>query len=365
MAGIDSNCLKQKREKILALWEERSLKEVPSAEAAESLALRNSLPIYLDHLSEALATNRRMDVRSVVAHDKEAVRIGRLHGADRAGRTQYVLTEVIFEYHILREVIFEVLEAEGPLDTLQRDIILDSIEQAVNDAAVKFSEVHAEIQQKFIDTLTHDLKTPLAAAKLSAQIVMRRSDRPDACLALAGRIVGNLNRLDAMIHDLLDASRVRAGEALALKTEPVELDGLVREVVDEMAVVHANPLSVDSNEQFEGNWSLDGLRRTIENLVDNAAKYGAPGAPIVVSIKRKDDRVELAVHNEGEPIPPSEIPHLLQHHGRARSAQASTKKGWGLGLTLVQGVADAHKGRLRVESSQAGGTSFIVELPCA
>jgi hypothetical protein len=158
MAGQNSNRLKDSIEKIMRLWTERSLKEVPSAVSANALALRDSLPIYLNHLSEALATNRKMDVKSVLAHDKEAVRIGSLHGADRAGNTSYILTEVIFEYHILREVIFQVLEEAEPLDSLQRDIILDSIEQAVNDAAVKFTDVHADIQQKFIDTLTHDLR---------------------------------------------------------------------------------------------------------------------------------------------------------------------------------------------------------------
>jgi hypothetical protein len=67
MAGVSSNRLKDKKEKILSLWEQRSLKEVASAGSAASLALRNSLPMYLDHLSDALATNRRMDFKSVYA----------------------------------------------------------------------------------------------------------------------------------------------------------------------------------------------------------------------------------------------------------------------------------------------------------
>src|SRR3954469_22149254 len=135
-AGTDSLQISEKKETILSLWEDRCLKEVESAGTTASLALRNSIPVYLDHLAEALATNRRMDFKSVFVHDEEASRIGKLHGADRASNRSYVLTEVIFEYHILREVIFEALETQGPLAVIQRDIVYDSIEQAVNDAAV-------------------------------------------------------------------------------------------------------------------------------------------------------------------------------------------------------------------------------------
>ena len=132
ITGVNAKRLKDKKEKILCLWEERCLKEVSSAKTALSLALRDSLPLYLDHLSEALATNIKMDFKSVFARDKESSRIGKLHGADRADNKSYALTEVIFEYHILREVIFNALEERhGPLSENERDIIFDSIEQAV------------------------------------------------------------------------------------------------------------------------------------------------------------------------------------------------------------------------------------------
>ena len=91
-----------------------------------------------------------MDVAAVASHVRESLRIGKLHGEDRASNRSYQLREVIFEYHILREVLFEVLETEGLLPKLERDIVLDSIEQAVNDAVVEFTEVHADIQQKFL-----------------------------------------------------------------------------------------------------------------------------------------------------------------------------------------------------------------------
>ena len=172
------------KERVLGLWVERCLKEVTSAASAGTLALRNSLPLFLDHLCDALASDRKVDVAAVASHMLESSRIGKLHGADRASNRSYLLREVIFEYHILREVLFEVLETEGPMPKTRRDIVLDAIEQAVNDAVVEFTEVHADIQQKFFDTLTHDLRTPVAVARMNAQATLKRSDLagPDDCL---------------------------------------------------------------------------------------------------------------------------------------------------------------------------------------
>jgi signal transduction histidine kinase len=363
MAEGASILLKEKGEFILQLWQERALKEVPSAGTAETLALRDSLPMYLDHLSKALASNRKMDMHSVLVHDNESIRIGRLHGEDRAGTPSYVLTEGIFEYHILREVIFEVLETQGQLSVIHRDIIFSSIEQAVNDAAVKFSEVHADIQQKFVNTLTHDLKTPITAAKMSAQLILKRSDKPDDCIRSASRIIGNLNRLDSMIHDLLDVSRLRAGEPLSLQFVTCDLSSVVRDAIDDLSDTYGGRITLESKGPIEGYFGADGIRRAVENLIGNALKYGAPGTPIGVSVRLDRQGVSISVHNEGLPIPPDEVPLLFQQYRRLKNAHESRQTGWGLGLTLVKGVVDAHDGNIHVESQKDKGTTFILHFP--
>lgn len=355
--------LREQKETILSIWQARCIKEVTSAGTSATLALRNSLPMYLDHLAESLKENKKMDFRSVFARDAEGSRIGRLHGADRASNRSYDLSEVIFEYHILRESIFEVLERKCALAKEQRDIILDSIEQAVNDAAVEFSEIHTEIQQKFVNTLTHDLKSPITAAKLGAQIILRRTDIPDGCISVASRIVDSLNRIDSMIHDLLDASRVRAGEGLSLQFIRCDLSAVIREVVDEMAMGHDNRFKLNIENDVVGTWGCDGLRRAVDNLVGNAVKYGSPNTPISVSLAKTKTGVEISVHNEGNPIPELEVPGLFEPFRRSKSAQEGSKTGWGLGLTLVKGVVDAHKGSVRVESSEGKGTTFYLDIP--
>ena len=365
MFGIQANCIKDKKEQILSLWEARCLQEVTSARSAGPLALRDSLPLYLDHLSETLATNRRMDLRSVASHNEESTRIGKLHGADRATNRSYTLSEVIFEYHILREVLFHVLEADGPLAQGPRDIVLDSIEQAVNDAVVKFTEMHADIQQTFIDTLTHDLKTPIWVARMNATGILKRLGLTDPAMKSIKNVLVSLNRLDSMIHDLLDASRVRAGERLHLQFIQCDLEALIREVVEDMTMVHGNRIVLDSNGPLEGNWGSDGLKRAVENLIGNAVKYGASGSAIKVSLKGGKEAVDITVHNEGSVLTEQEIPRLFQNFGRATRAEDGTQSGWGLGLTVVKGVVEAHKGKIRVESAEGKGTSFTMEIPRA
>jgi signal transduction histidine kinase len=101
----------------------------------------------------------------------------------------------------------------------------------------------------------------------------------------------------------------------------------------------------------------------MENLLENAVKYGTPKTPITVSLKRGKTAIKLIVHNQGSPIAENEIPFLFEQYRRSKRASEGTKTGWGLGLTLVKGVVDAHKGKVRIESVEGKGTSFILEIP--
>ena len=347
------------------MWEERCLKEVESAASAGTLALRNSMPLFLDHLCEALLTNRKMDVAAVASHVRESLRIGKLHGADRASNRSYQLREVIFEYHLLREVLFEILETEGPLAKPARTIVLDSIEQAVNDAVVEFTEVLADIQQKFFDTLTHDLRTPVAVARMNAQVTLKRGDLAEPAIAAQNNILISLNRLDSMIQNLLDGSRIRAGERLCLQFTNCDLAVVLREVVDEMRMVYGPRIVAVSEGDLHGNWGADGLRRAVENLITNAVKFGTAGTPIEISWNSGIAAIEVTVQNEGSVIPEEEIPRLFQKFRRATSNETGTPQGWGLGLTLVKGVVDAHKGKIHVTSAEGMGTRFTLEIPCS
>lgn len=114
---------------------------------------------------------------------------------------------------------------------------------------------------------------------------------------------------------------------------------------------------------IHGIWSEDELYRALWNLVTNAVKYGAPDQPITIGVRRIDDRARLTVHNVGAPIPPADQAHIFDPYARGPSADAGRGAGWGLGLTLVRGVAEAHGGTVSVASERDAGTTFTIDVP--
>ena len=221
-----------------------------------------------------------------------------------------------------------------------------------------------ELRERFVSILAHDLRGPLSTAKLAANLLMTRRHHVDEQgRRLAANIDRSLERTDRMVRDLLDANLIHAGEQLPLELAECDLALVVREVAAELATVHADRFVVDAGERVRGFWSADELRRAGWNLASNAAKYGAVGRPITIAVRRTADGVELSVHNEGEPIPVDEQPHLHRQFARARAAKAGHAKGWGLGLTLVHGCAAAHGGALKIRSDATEGTTFTLELP--
>jgi len=360
-SNTTSNRLKRLSPEIMNLWEQRALEEIKAANLQETLALRNSIPIYLTQLVDALSnTINRSDARA--RSDKnDSTRIGKKHGRERAECLDYTMDQMIVEYHILRQVICDVMEQEAELSALEREVIVCSIEQAVNDAATQFSDTLRDFQDQLAHTLAHDLRNPLTTIKANAELIVRIPTDNRGSEDKAYRIVRGVDRMDKMIQQLLDASRIQAGEKLSLKFNECDLDWLAKDVASDFNLSHHDQVIVHSDLSCVGCWDENAIRRLIENLVSNALKYGEPKTKVTLSIEQSDDNATLTVHNEGNPIPASEIPKLFQHFARSKSAQ--NKIGWGMGLTIVKAMTASHRGDIRVESDAKKGTSFIIHLP--
>lgn len=110
-------------------------------------------------------------------------------------------------------------------------------------------------------------------------------------------------------------------------------------------------------------WDGEELRRALWNLGTNAVKYGAPDKPITITLKRSDSGARISVHNYGSVIAPEDRANLFDPFARTREAQTKGQTGWGLGLTLVRGCAEAHGGKVSIESDAAIGTTFTIHLP--
>lgn len=362
MLNPASDRLQQNAQRIMDLWEARAREEVGAAMPHDSLVLQNSLSQYLNQLSDALSTKIDRTPTRVAADKRESTRLGYQHGHDRAGSVNYSMSQVIFEYHILRQVIFQVLEEDAPLGVRERDIIVASTEQAVNDTATQFSQTLRDIQELFMVTLTHDLRAPITIVKMGTHVILRRLEQGEARVDdVAARIISAVARMDGMIENLLDASQLRAGQGLKLEFEACDLALLVQDLVEELSFAYGKRFVVVSEAPVRSRCSPKELRRVIENIAINAVKYGACGTPITFTLVQTATQITLTIHNEGQPIAPDAQAILFQQFRRTAAAEDQT--GWGLGLFLAKSIVEAHQGTLEVESAAGKGTSFSITLP--
>lgn len=228
---------------------------------------------------------------------------------------------------------------------------------------MKSLEIERDLRDRFVSALTHDLRTPLTAAKISAQLLARKlSQNPDS-QKFAIRISDNIDRADTMIRDLLDANMVKAGEKLPVKMAHNNLDHIVSDVLEDLSTLHGDRFIYHKEGSFDGYWDSEGMRRITENLLNNAIKYGSSLSPITITLREADGRAILSVHNMGSYIPPEERSVLFEQFKRADEAKKGEQRGWGIGLSLVKGLVEAHHGSIKVESDQRRGTTFIVDVP--
>jgi signal transduction histidine kinase len=224
-------------------------------------------------------------------------------------------------------------------------------------------EVERELREGFVSLLTHDLRTPLSAAKMSAQLLLKHENDHETNCSLVDIIMKNINRTEQMVNNLLDANRIRSGEKLPLNVEHFELSSLIEETLKELSFIHGDRFLFKKHELSEGYWDPKGIRRIIENLCNNAIKYGSLNSPVAVFLEQKENDVQISIQNEGDLISDEDQKSIFQQFKRTQKADSGSKKGWGVGLTLVRGVAEAHGGSVKVKSDRRSGTIFTVSLP--
>lgn len=224
-------------------------------------------------------------------------------------------------------------------------------------------EAERSLREQFIAILAHDLRGPLASAKMNTQMLTRSGERADPRrTTVLGRIDRSLDRVDQMIRDLLDVSRMHAGQPLPLHVAECDLRELAEEVATELRSIYGPRFLVASEGAVHGQWSRDELRRALWNLAVNAVKYGRDDTPITIRSERRADRVRLSVHNLGDPIPPDSRERIFDVFTRRKAAPLAGES-WGLGLALVRACAQAHGGTVEVDSTSEAGTTFTLDLP--
>lgn len=220
--------------------------------------------------------------------------------------------------------------------------------------------IEQSMKERFIYTLSHDLRTPLTAAKMAAQLTQKKSNDSEFVHLQLSRVIRNIDRTDNMIQDLLDASRLKAGQVIQPHLEKFNIYNFVTQVIEELKIIYGNRFVLKSLQEFEIISWPQAISRILENLCSNAVKYGTPDKEIEVSIRQLDDMFSLSVHNFGKPL--EQELDVFEDFTRSLAAEKSNKKGWGIGLTIVKGLSESVGGEVEIHRHK-NGTTFRVILP--
>jgi two-component system, OmpR family, phosphate regulon sensor histidine kinase PhoR len=248
---------------------------------------------------------------------------------------------------------------------MTRDRAGDLIQLSLEDlSAIRAIE---RLRVDFIANASHELRTPLATL-LGFIETLQGPAREDA--TARGRFLGIMyeqaRRMSRLVDDLLSLSRIeqRAHQAPA---EKLNLANIVREIVDSLSVMAAERgvvvESLHSGEPVIVAGDRDELLRLVENLIENAIKYGRDGQRVRVDVVTAGDQAELSVRDFGPGIQPEHIPRLTERFYRIDVGVSREAGGTGLGLAIVKHIVLRHRGRLLVESTPGEGACFRVILP--
>lgn len=218
----------------------------------------------------------------------------------------------------------------------------------------------AKMKSDFVSTVSHELRSPLTSIIGSLDTVNRPELAPpepmsQQLLDSARRQAGRLQRL---IEDLLVVSRIDRG-AIPVHTESIELKPLIDEVV---RVVSIEPSVTIEPADLTLEADRDHLSRILINLVENAAKY-APDSPVEIYAWERDPRGFVAVVDHGPGIPIDERDRVFERFTQVDQSDTRSRGGTGLGLSIVKSLSEVMHGSVRIETTEGGGATFVVELP--
>jgi PAS domain S-box-containing protein len=224
----------------------------------------------------------------------------------------------------------------------------------------------------FISIASHELRTPLTALQLTVQALIRNMNRglsagethaPDNLKARLSAVARQVSRLDTLVGQLLDVSRI-AVSRLTLDRAAIDLVDVTSEVIERFSgdserakgTIHF----IRPDGPVWGYWDQSRIDEIMTNLVGNALKYGE-GMPVEVWLEQDDAQARILVRDQGRGIPPEDQERIFGRFERAVSDRSFG--GLGLGLWLARQIVEAHGGTIRVESSPGVGSLFVVALP--
>ena len=227
--------------------------------------------------------------------------------------------------------------------------------------AVRRQFKQSQQQQNFMMALTHELKTPIAVAKLNLETLQKHKLSEEQQQQLISNTLQEAGRLNTLCNNLLLSSKIEAGDYM-LMTEKIDLAELVTESVNDFKMrfpkrnIH---LSLSNDIYLTGDRLL--LQIAVNNLLDNAIKYSGKEGKIGIDLK-ENDTIKLLIKDEGKGIPDDEKDKIFNKFYRIGNLHTKEAKGTGLGLYLTKKIVEQHNGNIIVADNNPHGSIFEVKL---
>jgi signal transduction histidine kinase len=226
-----------------------------------------------------------------------------------------------------------------------------------------------QLRNDFLSIASHELRTPITSLKLTLESLIRAMEatrplRPPVLASRFQRLLHSTKRLQRLVDELLDITRIEGGQATTVLAE-MDLAALVREVAEHFEFDLAQAgcrLVIAGPRTVLGSWDARRLEHVVTNLLANAIKFGA-GRPIELTVGDAGEVAELEVRDHGIGIEPDRLPKIFDRFERAVST--ANYGGLGLGLYLARSIVESHGGTIGVKSRVGEGSSFTVRLPRA
>jgi two-component system sensor histidine kinase KdpD len=222
-----------------------------------------------------------------------------------------------------------------------------------------------ELKTALLNTVSHDLRTPLSSIIASAGSLLQQDVQwtEDERRDFARAIEEEAERLNRLVGNLLDLSRIQAGSLVPARGW-YDLGALVDDVVGRLHSVTSKHQVIMAVQDELPPVFLDYIEidQVLTNLIENAAKYTPAGSEIAIRATRENDVVRVEVADRGPGIPPEALPRLFEPFYRVQG-EGRMVRGTGLGLAVAKGLVEAHGGHIRAENRKEGGASFVFALP--
>jgi two-component system sensor histidine kinase KdpD len=252
----------------------------------------------------------------------------------------------------------------------------DQLAQAVSRERLVAAAAELEIERRsdelrsaLLDSVSHDLRTPLASIRAAAGSIADPAIEltPEERRAAARSIDAEAERLNRLVGSLLDMSRIQAGSLVA-NLDVIPLAELVERIVERLREPLAtHPVTIDLPSDLPSP-RVDAmfLSQALANVLENAGRYAPAGAPIAIrAASVEHEVVELVVEDGGPGVAADAIPHLFERFYRVPRAEGGSRRGFGLGLAVVRGLVEAMGGSVRAGNSALGGLAITFSLPAA